>query len=761
MNKKEITFTEDLNLIEGSNYSGKTSIIQAIYFGLFNEMLYKSLTALELKKEGQKDATVELDISIDGVEYRIRRNISGDKRIQVDSHLYSLIDGQESQELESVSRKGENLEKLRELMKSSKDYMKNINFILEDSIQRFIIQPKYKIEEDLNSILQLDYFGTIEEYCVQAIKELDNTSKSLEKQLTEFKSYYDKKNETLKSNEQSIKELLDKKKEIIEKVSQSQEMIKELSQLEKEGDDLDILIEKTNKQYEETSIKLEELQSNLEQLTEKEKIFEQLKKQEENFNNNKIKIQKLQKEKEQTQKELTSITKNELLIDDREKKLVKLQNEKKILADRLRSSEQLKKDFENIKKEREDYIKFSDQLESLNSQIKISEEILENFKKGDCPISHDKCPVAGELIEKRSTILKRLKKEKKDLQNQLTALENPEKKYKDLKDKIGLIEKNTEYINSIESKILNCTSEIEDLKKNYALKSSLEKKIKELSRDIKNCGETSLILEEKHDEYTRVKERLKDKEKIIKNIEKIKGEHRKTKDKKSKLDKEREIMKEKIEKFKENNDIIESEKEQEINTKQDELPSIEIEIGKVANVIEGIKKEYAKILNPYDSESELVDVLNQTIHERYRIIFFQESLNLTLKELSNIKLQEIKEKCNQIWAQFKSSTGMDSISWNKNFIPLININGFERNIYQLSASEKSLVYFSIRAALLAKLGPNYFIVVDNLLSPFMRENQKVVLSLLNDIINESKIQQIIFTGYDIDSEFNCKNIIKI
>ena len=426
---------------------------------------------------------------------------------------------------------------------------------------------------------------------------------------------------------------------------------------------------------------------------------------------------------------------------------------------------EIRRKNEIAKKEREDFSNLNGRLEDLDSQIKNNLEILENFKKGDCPISNDKCPVAAELIERRSDILKNLKIEKKTLDNQLTALENPENKYKDLKEKITSIEKIVDELSSVEEKISTCKSEIQELSKKIAQKNLLDKNINELTKNIKDCEDSNKILEEKHDEYTRVKERLKDKEKIVTNIVKLKEELQKEVDEKSKLERKKKVKQKEVEKFKEINNlrnISELKNEEEsIKTLESELPSIEIEIGKIKDTIEGIKKDFSKLLNPYDTDSELEEVLNQTVHASYRILFFQETLNFTLEELNNRKLQEIKEKCNQIWAEFKSSTGMDSISWDKKFIPIINIGGFERNIYQLSASEKALVYFSIRAALLAKLGPNYFIVADNLLSPFMRENQDVILSLLNDIINQTEIQQIIFTGYDISPEFKCKNKIKI
>ena len=60
---REFDFSDGINLILGDNYSGKTSLIQAIYYGLFGEMFYdKESTAIQLRKEDKKNATIELDI---------------------------------------------------------------------------------------------------------------------------------------------------------------------------------------------------------------------------------------------------------------------------------------------------------------------------------------------------------------------------------------------------------------------------------------------------------------------------------------------------------------------------------------------------------------------------------------------------------------------------------------------------------------------------------------------------------------------------
>lgn len=181
----EFNFTRGVNIVEGSNYSGKTSFIQALYFALFNETLYKQLTAKDLKKEGVKNASVAFDFTVDGQEYRIRRNISGEKVIKTDSYIYRLENGREVDELESTSKKGIKLAKIEDLLKINSRFIKNINFIQEGSISRLLNNPKTKILEDISSILQLDYFIEIKDYCDLGIKSIKKRVKELESKYSE------------------------------------------------------------------------------------------------------------------------------------------------------------------------------------------------------------------------------------------------------------------------------------------------------------------------------------------------------------------------------------------------------------------------------------------------------------------------------------------------------------------------------------------------------------------------------------------------
>lgn len=82
--KEEVTFTEGVNAIVGHNGAGKSTILEAIGFVLFDKLAY---TAGEFLREGARTgaAAVTFQSSYDARIYRVERRLGG-------SHLYAVFD---------------------------------------------------------------------------------------------------------------------------------------------------------------------------------------------------------------------------------------------------------------------------------------------------------------------------------------------------------------------------------------------------------------------------------------------------------------------------------------------------------------------------------------------------------------------------------------------------------------------------------------------------------------------------------------------
>ncbi len=767
---KEFLFKHGVNLIEGDNYSGKTSFVQALYFALFNETLYPDyLTAKELRKEGEKEAMVELDFSINLDRYRIRRIIKGEKNVKVDSFLLPIdSSNNEGPEIEVTSKKGEDLKKIEEFLDSPKDYAKIMHFIQEESIYQFLNDPKYTINTDLNAILKLDYLGTINGFCDDAIKALEKDTSTLEKKGTAYEKYLEEKKPEFESLETKSKVNTESLKQITDSIALIEKKNKDytdLANLESEKEDLEIQIKVGKENIDNLSQTLEETQTKLDDISRKETERAELKKRVDIFENNENQLKQLRKNKEELQEKLIKAETELALFKERQTELKEFQKKEQALSNNLKSVAMIEKKFKIVEKKLQDYNGAQAQIDETSKKIGENLKILAKFKKGECPISHDNCPVAGNLMTDRQKEISTLTAQKKSLEDSIKAKSNPKKDYDDLKGQIEGFEVDKNELTQVSKKISELEPKVQGLVEVNKSKDALTTEKKDSEGKIKRIQEANEKLKNDYDQYIRLEERVKDKDTLLERIEELTAKVNKAKEDFTVVETDYAAKLKKIEEFKMSKKFEAlSEIAKETAKKlalEKELQDLKTDTKVVEKGLDQLKKKSSELLSPYSTQADLQKEIETTVHKTYKMIFFRDALNATITEIQESSLKEIKENCNKMWAKFKSSAGMDSINWDDNFLPSVGIGGHDRSVYQLSASEKVLVYFSIRAALLAKLGPNYFIVADNLLGPFMKENQKVVLALLREVIDIYNIHQVIFTGFDVDATFKCENKIKL
>ena len=774
---KEFDFSEGINLILGDNYSGKTSFIQAIYYGLFGEMLYdKELTAIKLRREETENATIELNFIIDGQKFRIRRNIEGKKRVNVNSYFYRINDkNEEIEEIESFSltakQKQESkkeFEKLEKLLKISRDFVKNINFIQEESIYLFLSNPTFAIDEDLNKILKLNYIGQLINYCDKKIKKQKDEIESLKKKKKICEEFIDKNTSTINDYNEDLK---DKQKEIIvlenkiEEINNKKEILSLFENMVKIKNELNEKIEQQKKQEDSLSNDLLELQSRLEEISKLEERFDFLKKKMKIFESNKNQINTLEKEKEVVQNKLNSIEKDFNFLADRETSLKKKMSEMDLLTQEITPFVSLKNQLKNLKVKKEQYDNTLNQLDQIQNKINSLRKVIKKFKGGICPVDNETCPVADKKVNDREQNLKGLEVKELEVTSILKSLQNPEEKIQIIQNKMQDLLGKKKDIKRLNEEISNLQKEITKLKENTKERNNLLNKKANLKKRIENINVVNEKLKNEHEEYIRVEERIKDKQEIIKEIE---GKKKKLEEIQSAIKDHEKIIKEKereIENFKEAKKIIDppqkNKLESKIKTLEAKLNEEKTEKTKISIQLEDLKKQLVNVLDPYSKVEDIYNDLETKVHELYKVLFFQEALSETLKELKERKFRQIKDHCSRMWATFKGGATLDSIGWDENYIPYVLTGGNKRNIYQLSASEKIIIYFSIRAALLANLGLNLVMVADNLLMTIMKDNKNTILELLKNTIEKTNIEQIIITGFDIPETFKCDNKIII
>jgi DNA repair exonuclease SbcCD ATPase subunit len=71
--EKTVDF-KNMTVIHGENRSGKSTLVYALYFTLFDRHLNTSLTLKDLKRKGEQNGTADLQFSDNGATYRLRRS---------------------------------------------------------------------------------------------------------------------------------------------------------------------------------------------------------------------------------------------------------------------------------------------------------------------------------------------------------------------------------------------------------------------------------------------------------------------------------------------------------------------------------------------------------------------------------------------------------------------------------------------------------------------------------------------------------------
>lgn len=771
----EWQFTDGINIIEGDNYSGKTSFIQAIYYGFFGEMLYnEQLSASKLRRVDGEDTRIELDFKVGEKTYRIKRNIEGNKRIYVNSYLYPIdehgnegmvIDEHSHTEKQKLGDK-EDFSKLDGILPVSTDFLKHINFIQEESIYLFLGNPNLAVDEDINNILKLNYIKKLIKFSDEKIK----IQESIEKELKEKKKNYDdflaENNSTITFLEGAITEKNENINKIQGKIEEKQkkvELVAELKDKIKEKDRITHQVSSLEKQRNDLAQELEGLQDELDDITKLEDKIEELKRIEALRENNETKIKEFQTSLKSLQSEVQDAEVQKKLLEQHKKTKAEDFAAKQSLQNEISRITDLKKEIAVLKKKKDEFENIANKLAIIERKIRAHSKMSDQFKEKKCPVDKKECPVAetkGKVIDDKLT---KFRNKKSEIQASLNILDDPHDELKSKESELQLLEKKQDNLETINTKLSQLTDKIKEIKEKLREKEGTEDKVKDIETKIAQLEKINETNSDSHDEYVRINERIKDKPGLIEKIESKKESMNANQSELETSKKELEACESNISSFKDDKGLTTI---PDIDALETEISNLEGEIkseqeGKIRMEaqLDQLKKSATEILTPYSSKTELEKSQAVEVHKLYKALYYKECLAKTMKELKDKKYREIKDQCSKMWAAFKGGTILDTISWDDDFIPYIQTGGNKRTIFQLSASEKIMIYFSIRASLLAKLGLNLTLIADNLLISIMEDNKNTVMDLLAHVIDNTDVEQILFTGFDFPHGVRCQNKI--
>lgn len=823
--KETIEFKEGINFLSGDIGSGKSSILQAIEFALFG-FKKGDLEGFQLLRKGETTASIKLILKDKSREIEIFRIIKKAKKtdsitqessyLRINENLIELSASElNAQVFELLNfpkeflTKDKNLiyrftiytpqEQLKEIIFAESD--KRLEVIrkifaidkykqLQDAI--FIyntkiredkkvfsarLEPKEKLAKEIAELVtQINQLNEKQKILLEKenisktniekhklaiekrdelleklsknllmlekkksqIEELENQLKKIKLELSDKKETLNKlKNQNSAGQIETLKKQIELEKTKIEQLNkQKYELTQTIERLEKK----DAKKEQTLKEINEFEIKIKSLKE-LESSFDYELTQKQLTELEQSILENKSKIKELEKIPSQIKTFETQITQNEYSLKELQKTLLekegKVANLSKIdfCENCLQKVEHIhKKEIENkIETEKNDLLKMIAQkekdsinskkkLEKLNEQNsklqKYSEELIKNEQKiFDLKEKEKKEKEQFEKVKKLKDELKLTKLQ--TLQNEFKELE---KSSLELKEKRTSLTQNSENILELNNTISKLTLELEKIK-------NLEKEKEKLTIEI-----DKLTPEEKSSIET-----IKTKEDLLNKITEFET-------KQNQLKKDKFTLNQNFEKLYENQRLI-SEKLSSAKTQIEDKTKYLNEKNKEINIINQIETKYKKLLETENFLNQKVLAISSKIEK----VVFTKYYSEFSEEFENLFHQLIED--NEIDVRLDSE-----------FSPIIEQNGYDIDIKNLSGGEKSSLAVAYRLGLKKIIENNLsgrqklsLLILDEPTDGFSNEQ----IDRLGSILKHSNLKQTILVSHDEKIESIADSVLKI
>jgi exonuclease SbcC len=162
----EIDFATGVNLIVGNNGAGKSSIVDAIKFALFNER--RSGNTQDMIKKGKLEASVTLNFNMGGLDYELYRSIAvrrGAKEAWLKSGGSMIAETSEGV-TSQISR----------ILGMSKDIFLNSVFVRQGDIDSLISEEPRKRKDFLSKVINIERLGKQASKISEYIRRIDMES---------------------------------------------------------------------------------------------------------------------------------------------------------------------------------------------------------------------------------------------------------------------------------------------------------------------------------------------------------------------------------------------------------------------------------------------------------------------------------------------------------------------------------------------------------------------------------------------------------
>lgn len=498
----EIDFSEGTNCFVGNTGAGKTSILDAMCFGLFGTFLQLQQKKIKLediimKKPSNQDraeVTVSFDTGDDN-EWSVKRTVSKGKTTAELRKNGELIEGPQSTKVS---------DEVEKLLKMNYDLFSRAVYSEQNQLDMFLTIPKGQRMKKIDELLAIDKFEKArastkslinkfltaineKELMIQNL-ESDESLKRLDIIKRDFMEFKEKEDRITSQS----KEVFNKKVETTKEILNLKQQQKKLQEIEEEFKKITALMELTESDIEKIKTELVEFAEKTDEdlIKEINKIDDEIKGLNKNLEEEKTNLDNL---KERYAEDNATIN---LIEKEKVPRLEKLVKELEDITDKIKKNP-IKKITKEYSDNKEMFSK--DQL-SLQKSIAMLSEVEEGLNElnnvgSTCPVCDSKLPENKKLklIEKKKELKKELKK---DIEKYTSSVEKIENELPELEKKIKEIEKLQEKFEEIkdsDKELKSLERELKNLKsKNFAFenqKKMFDKNIRLIEENLNNSKE--------------------------------------------------------------------------------------------------------------------------------------------------------------------------------------------------------------------------------------------------------------------------------
>ena len=476
-----VHFSQGVNAIIGENGSGKTTILEAIGFVLFNSLQY---SISDFVRRGERWAEIRVRIlnPKDEREYEVVRRIEDGRTVE-----YYVIDAETGVRLEGA----EGVAGVMEWIKDCFGFEIDPKTIFENAIgvpqgkitSQFLESPSVR-DRIFSPLIGVEGYRKAYERSREYERYLETKLGSVEKEIVALK----KDVENLRILESRLRELEEEEKRLIKElnsieIDRVERELRRLEELKNEITELRLKRSTLSTKLEGLEEKMEEFKSELEAIANAKGTLEELRNAYERYIRGEKRLEELERKRKRLEGEMERVRKTEL-------KLERLKAEIEELERRLEEIEECERELERI----EEMARREEELLLRLRDVEIAEKRLKGLEE-------DIRRVEGELEE--------LKKELKDMEREERKIEEMERQLSKIPSEVdSKRDKAMRILAKINQAIRNerdhlekaktgkCPILNEDCERIRSASKSIEKRIKVLDGKRREVEEKLKILDE-------------------------------------------------------------------------------------------------------------------------------------------------------------------------------------------------------------------------------------------------------------------------